>query len=66
MKTRDARASELQELIHSPQGREQVVALWKKYAHQDPGHWQPAQGWDYAALVRDILNHEYAGLTRAQ
>ena len=60
MKTSDERQRELNEMLASDAGRDSDVALWKKYTQNDPGHWQPAQGWDFAALVRDIVRHEYA------
>ena len=39
--------------------RQKVVDLWRKYTNQDPGHWQPANGWDYPAMIRETLLHEY-------
>jgi hypothetical protein len=61
MKTRDERTRELNELATSDQGREKIVALWKKYNHEDPGHWRPLEGWDYPAIIRGIVRHEYKG-----
>lgn len=61
MKTSREREQELYEMSTSDAGREKIVALWKKYTNSDPGHWLPAQGWDFAALIRDIVRHEYAG-----
>ena len=59
MKTREEREQELQAMATSETGRQAVIQLWKRYQHEDPGHWQPAEGWDYAALIRGILQHEY-------
>jgi hypothetical protein len=59
MKTREERTRELKDLAASPDGRQKVVDLWRKYTNQDPGHWQPANGWDYPTMIREILLHEY-------
>jgi hypothetical protein len=61
MKTAKERELELNEMAASGAGREKIVALWKKYTQNDPGHWLPAQGWDFAALIRDVVRHEYGG-----
>ncbi len=59
MKTRVDRARELEEMTTTEQGREKIVTLWKKYEDMDPGHWRPAAGWDFTALIQNILKHEY-------
>jgi hypothetical protein len=59
MKTREERTRELQAMAASDEGREKIVHLWKKINHEDPGHWRPLEGWDYSAIIRAIVQHEY-------
>jgi hypothetical protein len=59
MKTLAEREQELQALATDERGKEQVIALWKKYTNADPGHWRPADGWDFPGMIRSILRHEY-------
>jgi hypothetical protein len=61
MKTQRERELELKDLSSSEEGQQRIVNLWKRYNHEDPGHWQPAQGWDFPALIQGILRHEYSG-----
>jgi hypothetical protein len=59
MKTREERTRELQDLAASEEGRDKIVQLWKKINHANPGHWRPVEGWDYPAMIRAIVQHEY-------
>ena len=54
MKTAKDRQQELNTLTTSDTGRDRIVALWKKYTNNDPGHWLPAEGWNFPALIRVI------------